>query len=292
MDFYKYGGPGKKYEGNGRLPPMIKDVIVHYFYLLGLNPNEHARDIPDDYQDRWLDDLPFIPPPAHFSLPDWATPAQPGDDDDDDTEERSSYFSRSRPATPSLRPSTAGNAPSESPSSEPARTASMSSLRAARTPSPVPAARTQSPVPAARTPSPVPGSQSPVLRESRRPPPRVSPIRMKRAAQRSPPPPPSKRMRASPPSVRAPQASSTLREEYDLASDRPPIVLRLSKDRLAASKPPKKTPRLSMNSTIGSVCDYCHEKVTRMDIKSKNVLVKCSDHYVHKYCMKDCLEKH
>ena len=121
---------------------------------------------------------------------------------------------------------------------------------------------------------------------------RNGPIRMKRAAQRSPPPPPSKRMRASPPSVRAPQASSTLREEYDLASDRPPIVLRLSKDRLAASKPPKKTPRLSMNSTIGSVCDYCHEKVTRMDIKSKNVLVKCSDHYVHKYCMKDCLEKH
>ena len=57
MDFYKYGGPGKKYEGNGRLPPMIKDVIVHYFYLLGLNPNKHARDIPDDYQDRWLDDF-------------------------------------------------------------------------------------------------------------------------------------------------------------------------------------------------------------------------------------------
>ena len=127
----------------------------------------------------------------------------------------------------------------------------MSSLRAATTPSPVPAARTQSPVPAvmtpspvpaARTPSPVPGSQSPVLRESRRPPPRVSPIRMKRAAQRSPPPPPSKRMRASPPSVRAPQASSTLREEYDLASDRPPIVLRLSKDRLAASKKTKRLP--------------------------------------------------
>ena len=62
MDFYKYGGPGSKYDGNGKLPPMIKDVLVHYFYLLGLNPNEHARKIPDDYKDRCLDDLTFIPP--------------------------------------------------------------------------------------------------------------------------------------------------------------------------------------------------------------------------------------
>ena len=74
MDFYKYGGPGKKYDGRGKLPPMVRDMIIHYFYLLGLNPNDHAKD----YEDRGLDDLPFIPPPPHFVVPDWATPYQPG----------------------------------------------------------------------------------------------------------------------------------------------------------------------------------------------------------------------
>ena len=39
LDFKRYGGPGIKYAGNGKLPPMIKDILVHYFNLLGLNPN-------------------------------------------------------------------------------------------------------------------------------------------------------------------------------------------------------------------------------------------------------------
>ena len=64
---------------------MVRDMIIHYFYLLGLNPNDHAKD----YEDRGLDDLPFIPPPPHFVVADWATPYQPGEDD---SEERSSHF--------------------------------------------------------------------------------------------------------------------------------------------------------------------------------------------------------
>ena len=36
LDFKKYGGPGTSYSG-GRLPPRIEDLIVHYFYLLGIN---------------------------------------------------------------------------------------------------------------------------------------------------------------------------------------------------------------------------------------------------------------
>ena len=49
LDFWKYGGPGTSYSG-GRLPPRIKDLIVHYFYLLGINPNYHARTIPEDIE--------------------------------------------------------------------------------------------------------------------------------------------------------------------------------------------------------------------------------------------------
>ena len=57
---------------------MIKDVLVHYFYLLGLNPND-GEEIPDDYQDMDLDHFTFIPP-ADFVIPDWATPHNPDDE--------------------------------------------------------------------------------------------------------------------------------------------------------------------------------------------------------------------
>ena len=62
LDFYKYGGPGTSYSG-GRLPPRIKDIIVHYFYLLGINPNYHARTVPEGYEERDLDNLAFFLPP-------------------------------------------------------------------------------------------------------------------------------------------------------------------------------------------------------------------------------------
>jgi hypothetical protein len=108
----------------------------------------------------------------------------------------------------------------------------------------------------------------------------------------SPPPPPCKKDRPSSPSPRpspaaAPQASSTMRSEYDLA-EKSPIVLRLIKQRL--SKPPKKAARLS--NTLGSICDYCAEPVTALDIKSNNGLVACSSHRVHYYCMQSCIEGH
>ena len=77
LDFFNYGGPGIKYGGQGKLPPMLKDIITHYFYLLGENPNEFAKEIPDDFEPRQLDDLSFIPPPPGFVIPDWATPFQP-----------------------------------------------------------------------------------------------------------------------------------------------------------------------------------------------------------------------
>ena len=46
MDYYKYKGPGIKYAGQGKLPPMS---WCTFFYLLSLNPND-GKDIPDDYQ--------------------------------------------------------------------------------------------------------------------------------------------------------------------------------------------------------------------------------------------------
>ena len=58
LDFKKYGGHGTSFSG-GRLPPRIKDLIVHYFYLLGINPNYHARTIPEDYEEMDLDNLPL-----------------------------------------------------------------------------------------------------------------------------------------------------------------------------------------------------------------------------------------
>ena len=54
LDFSLYGGAGIKYAGQGKLPPMIKDLVVHYFYLLGLNPND-GLEIPEDYEDRNLE---------------------------------------------------------------------------------------------------------------------------------------------------------------------------------------------------------------------------------------------
>ena len=61
LDFCKYGGPGTSYSG-GRLTPRNNDLIVHYFYLLGIIPYYHARTIPEDYEERDLDNLAFIPP--------------------------------------------------------------------------------------------------------------------------------------------------------------------------------------------------------------------------------------
>ena len=108
----------------------------------------------------------------------------------------------------------------------------------------------------------------------------------------SPPPPPRKRARSStpqspPPSPppAAPQASSTLRLEYNLV-EKTPVTVRLQQK--ARSKPAKKTPRLS--NSVGQVCVYCAEVVTKQDVRMRNNLVKCSGHQVHKYCQKDCLE--
>ena len=77
------------------------------------------------------------------------------------------------------------------------------------------------------------------------------------------------KLRVPRPSIEAPpQASSTLRSEYNLC-ERSPIILRLSQQRL--SKPAKKKERLS--SSLGVICAYCAEPVTNLDFKSKNNLV-------------------
>ena len=57
----------------------------------------------------------------------------------------------------------------------------------------------------------------------------------------------------------APQASSTLRSEYDLV-DKSPVVLRLSKQRYDY-KPAKKAARLSTSAGVN--CEYCAEPVTK-----------------------------
>ena len=141
MDFYKYGGPGIKYDG-GRLPPRIKDIIVHYFFLLGLNPNEHAKHIPEDYEDRDLDNLSFIPPPTDFIMPSWATPKVPGDtqssddsEDEEDDERPSDISSTSAripasPPTPPGYPSpTQPASPTTPPASQPRRPSQTASQR-------------------------------------------------------------------------------------------------------------------------------------------------------------------
>ena len=118
LDFYLYGGPGTAYGGSGKLPPRVRDIIVHYFYLLGLNPNIHAKKVPADYKERDLE-FSFIPPPPDFQLPVWADPKVPGDSEDED-EEGSSYFS-ARPCT-SLRqlgPPTPGHASPPPPATPP-----------------------------------------------------------------------------------------------------------------------------------------------------------------------------
>ena len=108
LEFHKYGGPGTSYEGTGKLPPRIKDLICHYFYLLGVNPNEHAEKIPDDYEPRDLEKLPFIPPPADFVAPDWAGPEDDYEEEDnpgDDISEGSGPPSPSAPPPPRPFPS-------------------------------------------------------------------------------------------------------------------------------------------------------------------------------------------
>ena len=205
MDFYSYGGPGIKYSGIGKLPPMIKDIIVHYFHLLGMNPNE-GIDIPDGYQPKNLDNLSCIPPPDDFVYPGWSKLHRQVEMEDALVDAQ------------------------ETPGTE--------------------------------------DSHEPII------------LRIPKSRY-------TKRTRSPSPSLE-PQASSTLRSEDD-APERSPIVMRLSKQ-IILSKPAKKSSRLS--SSLGERCDYCGEKVTVIDIKSKNYLVKCDTHKVHKYCQKDCLEAH
>ena len=89
---------------------------------------------------------------------------------------------------------------------------------------------------------------------------------------------------SSPP---APQASSTLCSEVDV-NGRGRIVLHIKRAGLP-SKEPKKKARLSSSR---KVCFKCHQVVTLLDIRSRNPLVSCGSHSVHRYCQEDCLEDH
>ena len=72
LEFNKYGGPGTSYEGKGKLTTRLKDVICAYFYMLGVDPNVHAEEIPEGYMGRNLEDLGVTTPPEGFVAPDWA----------------------------------------------------------------------------------------------------------------------------------------------------------------------------------------------------------------------------
>ena len=39
-------------------------------------------------------------------------------------------------------------------------------------------------------------------------------------------------------------------------------------------------------------CAYCGERISAIDLKSKNMLISCSGHQVHKYCKQDCIAAH
>ena len=272
LDFKKYEGPGIKYAGQGKLPPMVKDVIVHYFYLLGLNPND-GEMIPEDYVDRNLEDFHFIPPPSSFVIPDWATPYE-GDDESCFVDTR--HMPNDVPHDDILHyvpvvPNEVSHdvpfvVPDEVPNEVPNDVHDV-------VPSDVPQDVPERIILRIRVPAP----KSPPRRRCHELPP--------------PPPPPSKRQRSSSQQespAAAPQASSTMRSEYDL-QEKSPIVLRLHKQRVH-SKPSKKQARLS--TTLGNMCAYCSEPVTELDMKSKNGLVNCSNHKVHKYCQQDCIAGH
>ena len=254
---------------------MIKDVLVHYYYLLGLNPNEYATHIPSDFEVRWLDDLPFIPPPADFVIPAWATPHQPGDSSMEDT---SQFFA----TTSASGPGTSNHFVSERPEEEDGRiilrlTKSQPKKRGRPDASEVPPSSPEVP------------PSLPTARSARSATPPASPPCRARETS-SPPPPPSKRGRSSspPPTPVVPQHSSTLRSVYDI-TEKSPLVPRLQRQRLL-SKPAKKAPRMS--STLGEICSYCAEPLTKLDLKLKNGLVSCSGHKVHKYCQQSCLDVH
>ena len=121
-----------------------------------------------------------------------------------------------------------------------------------------------------------------------------------------------------------PRASSTMRSESSIQERRP--VSRLHQQ---GSKPPKKIAKMSTTSSANrtgssstshskrnkskqdtsasvsisrsnqssrassmKVCAFCADEVTTLDIKSKNGIVECSGHKVHKYCKPDCVKAH
>lgn len=178
LDFYKYGGPGIKYGGQGKLPPMLKDIITHYFFLLGENPNLLAEEIPSNYEERCLDDLTFIPPPDDFVFPDWATPFEA------DGSDEVSRFSSGRSS------SSVNASPDHFTSSRASLSEGRIVVRLTRT-----RAGTQ--------PGAVPPSSPPTTAREPEPEPAVSPERCIGTPPyhvwSSPPPPPRKRARASTP---------------------------------------------------------------------------------------------
>ena len=48
----------------------------------------------------------------------------------------------------------------------------------------------------------------------------------------------------------------------------------------------------NQSSSMKEFCAFCADEVTPLDIKSKNGIVECSGHKVHKYCKPDCVKAH
>ena len=157
---------------------MLKDIITHYFFLLGEKPNLLAEEIPSNYEERCLDDLTFIPPPDDFVFPDWATPFEA------DGSDEVSRFSSGRSS------SSVNASPDHFTSSRASLSEGRIVVRLTRT-----RAGTQ--------PGAVPPSSPPTTAREPEPEPAVSPERCIGTPpyhmRSSPPPPPRKRARASTP---------------------------------------------------------------------------------------------
>ena len=227
MEFHKYGGPGTSYEGSGKLTPRVRDVICHYFYLLGLDANDHCSSKPEDYKERDPANFSFLPPPEGFVFPSWSIHYAGPRNDKENVPLRPSNWNKR------MRDENSEEEELEEP--EPTRPRLI-----------------LCPADFNNATEEIDEPDEPILEHEPVP------------------------------------------EVPEVPEERPRIVLTIPRSRLeqprrsSFSKPPKKTPRLPTPVH----CLECGEPESAVDVRMKNIVVKCGDHQSHKYCQKACIKNH